>query len=153
MGVELTDDEAWDALAGAHTAILTTLRRDGWPVTLPVWSVVLDRTVYVRTPRRSRKVARVRADERVSVLVESGLAWAELRAVVVTGRARLVDDAPTRERVAAAMAEKYRGFGVPATAVPDATRRHYGGAGAVIAVDPVGRLISWDNAKLRLDAT
>ena len=56
MGVRLTEDEAWAELAAAHTGILTTLRRDGRPVPLPVWFVALDRHVYVRTPARTRKV-------------------------------------------------------------------------------------------------
>ena len=32
MGIRLSDDEAWEFVAQAHTAILTTLRSDGWPV-------------------------------------------------------------------------------------------------------------------------
>ncbi|MGH9137555.1 MAG: pyridoxamine 5'-phosphate oxidase family protein [Acidimicrobiales bacterium] len=43
MGVRLTDDEAWAFLENGHIGILTSLRRDGWPVSLPVWFVVLDR--------------------------------------------------------------------------------------------------------------
>ena len=62
MGVRLTDDEAWAELAAAHTGILTTLRRDGRPVPLPVWFTVLDRRIYVRTPAGTRKVQHVRHD-------------------------------------------------------------------------------------------
>lgn len=150
MGVGLTDDEAWAVLEASHTGILTTLQRDGWPIALPVWFVVLDRTIYVRTPSRSKKVARVRADDRVSFLVESGAAWAQLRAVVALARARVVDDGDVVARVAAALGRKYAGFGLPRRAVPDATRRHYGAAGVVIAVDPTGPFVTWDNSKLRL---
>ena len=78
MGVRLTDDEAWAELAAAHTGILTTLRRDGRPVALPVWFAVLDRRIYVRTPAGTHKVGHVRHDPRATFLVERGERWAEL---------------------------------------------------------------------------
>lgn len=150
MGVRLTDDEAWAVLEASHTGILTTLQRDGWPIALPVWFVVLDRTIYVRTPSRSKKVARIRADDRVSFMVESGAAWAQLRAVVVRARARVVDDGDVVGRVAAALGRKYDGFGLSRRAVPDATRRHYGAAAVMIAVESTSPLVTWDNSNLRL---
>ncbi len=39
MGVRLNADEMRNFLEKAHTAILTTLRRDGFPVALPTWFV------------------------------------------------------------------------------------------------------------------
>ena len=81
MSIRLSEDEAWDVISASHTGILTTLRRDGSPIALPVWFAVVDRTVCMRTPRRTKKVARVRRDPRASFLVESGERWAELVAV------------------------------------------------------------------------
>ena len=81
MGVRLTPDEQWTTLEAAHTGIFTSLRRDGAPVALPVWFAVVDRKIYFRTPTRAKKVLRVRHDDRCSCLVESGLAWKELKAV------------------------------------------------------------------------
>ena len=46
--------------AGAHTGVLTSLRRDGAPVSLPVWFVALDRRIYVSGPARTKKFARIR---------------------------------------------------------------------------------------------
>ncbi len=90
--VRLSRDEAWAELTNAHTGILTTLRRDGVPITLPVWFVVLDERIYVSAPGHTKKIARVRNDPRVSFLVESGERWAELRAVHVTGKGHIVED-------------------------------------------------------------
>ena len=64
MSIRLTPDEAWDVLGRAHTGILTTLRADGAPVTLPVWFVMLDRAICFQTPARAKKVARIRRDPR-----------------------------------------------------------------------------------------
>lgn len=149
MAISMDDGELWEYVAAAHTGVLTTLRRDGWPVPLPTWFVVLDRAVLLRTPARARKLARIRADARASFLVESGHAWSQLRAAVLLGRAEVVDDPGLRQAVADAMAAKYAGLGPPA-AVPNATRRHYGGGEAVIRFVATERVLSWDNARLRL---
>ena len=69
MGVRLDDDEAWAELDAAHTGILTTLRRDGWPVSLPVWfasaraqdlraHAAEDAQGRARSPRPSRHLPR-----------------------------------------------------------------------------------------------
>ena len=86
--VRLDDDEAWRFLEAGHTGILTSLRRDGAPIALPVWYVVEERTIYVGGPSVTRKFARMRRDPRVSFLVERGRAWRELAAVQVNGRVR-----------------------------------------------------------------
>jgi general stress protein 26 len=151
MGIALSEDEAWAFVDGALTGIVTTLRRDGFPVTLPVWFVVLGREVYFRTPAASSKVARVNADQRAGFLVEAGDRWRDLRAVSFSATARLVTDEVRRAEVFAARAAKYadRGTGDRGT-LPEATVRHYAGDSAIVALTPVGRLISWDNRKLRL---
>src|SRR6201992_3599950 len=92
MSIRLTGDEGWEAVESAHTGILTTLRRDGMPIALPVWFVVDDRMVSLMTPAGTKKIARVRHDPRASFLVESGERWVDLRAVHFTGRVEFVSD-------------------------------------------------------------
>lgn len=152
ISVRLSPDEAWKVVEAAHTGILTTLRRDGVPVALPVWFVALDGAVYVRTPSTSKKVARARHDRRASFLVESGLRWAELEAVHLTGCVDVLD--PGDElipRVQAAMQAKYAGFTTARTEMPAATRNHYERApDAFLRFTPDERIVSWDNARLGL---
>lgn len=150
MGVGLTEDEAWDLLAGHHTGIFTSLRCDGWPVSVPVWFVALDRRVHLWAPARTAKIRRVREDPRVCFLVEGGLAWAEVRAVLLTGTADLVEEAGERRRVSAVFGQKYQGFRMPEPRLPEATKRHYAGRPALIRITPTRPLTSWDNAKVRL---
>ena len=149
MGIELAPDEAWEFLERGHTAIFTSLRRDGRPVALPVWYAVLEREIYVRGPSHTKKFARVRRDDRVSFLVESGEAWRELKAVHVSGRARIVEDEVVAGRVAERLDAKYRAFRTEARAMPRATRGHYARGSTLLRVEPE-EWISWDNAKLRL---
>ena len=149
MGVRLSEDEAWQFLAEGHTAILTTLRRDGWPVSLPLWYVVDERVVYVATPEASKKVARIRNDDRACLLVERGQAWVELAAVELPVRATILGPGPESDRANARFATKYEAFRPAASRMPDATQSHYRGQ-AVIRLDPAGPLLSWDNARIRL---
>jgi PPOX class probable F420-dependent enzyme len=150
VSVRLTDEEAWAELSAAHTGILTTLRRDGRPVALPVWFTVLERHIYVRTPTRTHKVAHVRDDPRATFLVERGERWAELCAVMVHADVTLLDGGPERDAVEAAITEKYASFRTESAQLPDATRAHYAVESAVLRLTPAGRLVTWDNSKLRL---
>jgi hypothetical protein len=151
MGISMAEEEAWGFLARGHTAILTTLRRDGWPIALPVWFVVDDRRVYVATPSHTKKLQRIAHDDRGSLLVESGLEWAELAAVHLPVRARELDaegDAEEVRRAGQLWVGKYASFGVSGQKAPSATTRHYSSR-SMIRLDPAGPLVSWDNARIR----
>ena len=147
-GIRLSAEEAWDTLECAHTGVLTTLRRDGVPISLPVWFVVLDRKIYVSGPAHTKKFARVKHDPRVSFLVESGERWIDLVGVHLTGTARIVDDAQVLERVAEALADKYGRFRTPRDEMPDATRANYETTVTTLAITPDDRILSWENARL-----
>ena len=148
-GVRMTEDEAWDFVEQAHTGIFTTLRRDGVPITLPVWFATLDRRIYVVT--RGKKVQRVAHDARSSFLVEAGERWAELQAVHLTGRSSIIEPAEDLEqRIGEQMTRKYRTFRTAPRAIPTATKPHYAKQGATIELVPDERILSWDNHHLGL---
>jgi len=150
--VRLSPDEAWELVESSHTGILTTLRRDRVPVALPVWFVVLDRRVVMRTPAPSKKVSRLRRDPTASFLVEAGERWAELRAVHLTGRVELLDDeGELAAAVQRAWDEKYGAFTTARQEMPDATRQVYAVPYVLLRLDPDERILSWDNARLGLD--
>jgi nitroimidazol reductase NimA-like FMN-containing flavoprotein (pyridoxamine 5'-phosphate oxidase superfamily) len=151
MGIQLNDEEAWDFIARSHTGVLTTLRRDGVPISLPLWFASFDRGVYFVTPIRSKKVGRVRHDSRACFLVESGEAWRELSAVVMTGTVALVEAEDVQARVRQEMDRKYAAFRPNLEKAPEATRKHYGGGSATLCFTP-GKAISWDNSRIRFRA-
>lgn len=148
LTVRMTEDETWKFLTDGHTGILMTLRSDGVPIGMPVWYAVVDRKIYVGT--RGKKLARIRRDARASFLVEAGERWAELRAVHLTGHARIVDpDDTLAARIAAEMDRKYTAFGTARTDMPEATRNVYATARTgVVELTPDARILNWDNRKL-----
>jgi Pyridoxamine 5'-phosphate oxidase len=123
--------------------------RHGRPITLPVWFVVVDRTVCVSTPAGSKKPGRIRRDPRASFLVESGEEWRSLAAVHLSGTVHEETDDAARATIRVALDEKYRGFRVAPEAMPSRARDTYAQS-VVLRLVPDGRLLSWDNRRLRL---
>ena len=152
MGVRLNADEVSSFLEQAHTAILTTLRRDGFPVALPTWFVTHEGRIYFASAAKTKKMARIWHDSRASFLVESGLAWAELKAVMLYGQVSVVEDEGLCARVADLLDDKYIAFRTASVKQPKATQNHYA-AIATLCFEPEGEPISWDNAKLQLVAS
>jgi PPOX class probable F420-dependent enzyme len=148
MGIRLSEEEAWAFVAGAHTGILTTLRADGSPVTLPMWFVVVDRSVCFRTFAPTKKVARIARDPRASFLVESGERWAELAAVHLNGRIEQVVDDDATQRIDAAIRAKYADFFSPRAEMPESAQRAYAAAKRFYRFVADPRILSWDNARL-----
>jgi PPOX class probable F420-dependent enzyme len=146
--VRLSAEESWATIEASHTGIFTTMRRDGTPISLPVWFVALDRNIYMTTPVGAKKVARVRNNPRAAFVVESGERWAELRAVHLTGRATVVDDDDLAALVRTAADAKYDAFRVQREAMPEATTERYGRQAALIRFTPDDRILSWDNARM-----
>jgi len=150
VSVRMAREEAWARVATSHTGIVTSLRRDGMPVSTPMWFCVVDDAVHFRTRAASKKAAQLRRDPRVGFLVEGGERWAELWGVHVTGHATFVADDEVVARVQAALDAKYSTFRTPRTAMPDATRAHYEQPFVVVRIDAEARIVSWDNTKLGL---
>jgi PPOX class probable F420-dependent enzyme len=85
---------------------LTTFKRDGTPVGVPIWQAVGDGKVWMFTEARSWKVKRLRRNPRIEITtcdwrgnLDGGATW--------TGTARIVDDAAGVARAYEALDRKY----------------------------------------------
>ena len=148
--VRMTEDEAWQLLEESVNGILTTLRRDGRPVSLPIWYAVLDRRIYINT--RGKKVDRARNDPRCSFLVEAGERWGDLRAVHLECTAAVIDPDPAWPRASVRrLTAKYAAYRTSRAAMPAATQERYAQLpGAVLELIPEGKMLTWDNRHLGL---
>ena len=148
--VRMSEDEAWQMLEHSVNGILTTLRRDGRPISLPIWFAVLDRRIYMNT--RGRKVERARHDPRCSFLVEAGERWADLRAVHLEGRISVIEPDPgLAGRISQALDAKYSALRVSRAAMPAATQESYARRqDATLEFTPEGKMLTWDNRHLGL---
>ena len=148
----MSEEEIRDFLSSARTMILTTIGPDGVPDPVAMWFVLRDgdaggSDIWMRTYAKSQKVANIRRDSRVAILVESGDRYAELKGVQISGRLELSDDIDTICDIAAALLVKYEGLD---PAYIEATREAY----RPTAVKQVAmrlvpeRTVSWDHAKI-----
>jgi len=151
VSIRLSEQEVWEELARAHTGILTSLRADGTPITLPIWFIAIDGRIFFSAPARTKKIPRLRRNPRCCFLVESGTYWRELKAVLVTGNAREVTDDDVTRRVRQALDAKYHTYRSQRASMPEATRDVYEAAGAVMfEIVPDDRILTWDNARIEL---
>jgi nitroimidazol reductase NimA-like FMN-containing flavoprotein (pyridoxamine 5'-phosphate oxidase superfamily) len=145
--IRLTPDEAWVMLEERRVGIFTSLRRDGSPISLPVWYAPIDRRIYLHGPAKAKKFARVRNNPRVSFLCETGERWRDLCVVHLTGVARVVDDESVERLVATEFERRYSALRPPRVELPDSAKARYRGF-AVIEITPDERFLSWDNSRL-----
>jgi PPOX class probable F420-dependent enzyme len=107
--LSMSDDEIAAFLAGERRGYVATINADGTPHVVPLSYVVIDELLTFWTDPRSRKVANLRRDARMSCLVEAGDRFEEFRAVQLTGRGELGEDRATSERVGFALFERASG--------------------------------------------
>jgi PPOX class probable F420-dependent enzyme len=146
--IRMSEDEVREFLRASKTMTINSIGPGGYPHPMPMWFAVDDDgTVRMTTFRKSQKILNLRRDPRVSLLVESGETYGELRGVVLYGKAEVVDD---RDVVKGIL---LRIGGVGNLADP-AAQRAADGAIANTAAKRVAilvrpeRVVSWDHRKL-----
>jgi PPOX class probable F420-dependent enzyme len=149
--ITMTPTEIQAFLEGGRTLLVASLHRDGRPHLVPMWYVMEEGRVVFRSFTRSQKVVNLRRDPRLSVLVEEGEAYAELRGVMIEGRSRLIDDPDYVLRLYGRMAAKYALAGpAPRTLAPEELEAAFGRharKNTAVVVEPE-RVASWDHTKL-----
>jgi PPOX class probable F420-dependent enzyme len=107
--IVLTDAEVGDLLAGVRTATMASIGPDGQPHLVAMWFAVIDGDVCFETKAKSQKAVNLRRDPRISVLVEDGQTYDDLRGVSLEGRAEVTDDADLLWRIGVNIFERYYG--------------------------------------------
>lgn len=144
----MTEEEQVAFLAGPRTATLTSIGRDGYPHSTAMWYAVLEDRIHFATYASSQKVRNLAANPKMSVLVDDGDRYENLRGVLIQGDAELVQDPELAGDVMVEMS--YRYWGLDAGAATEDTLavvRARGAKRVVIRIRP-RRIASWDHTKL-----
>ncbi len=150
MAITLSNAEVREFLQSSMTGILTTLRRDGWPVSLPLWYALDGDSIVMTTPRGSRKIGRIEHDPRACFLVEAGERWTSLHAVMLYGTCEVIVDRDEIDRMDVLIDARYPAeVRVPVDRLPKRTTELYDSKVGV-RFTRQGHRISWDNRKIRL---
>jgi PPOX class probable F420-dependent enzyme len=140
----MTEAEIADFLAPPRNLQVATINRDGTPHLVTMYYAVIDDRIAFWTYRKSQKVLNLRRDPRITVLVEDGTSYGELRGVSIAGRAILSDDREAVMDVGKRLFVRYFGdLNEGAMAGVEAS----GAKRTAITVEPE-RVVSWDHSKL-----
>ena len=143
--ITLTDEEIGNYLRKSKTMILVSNGKDGFPHPMPMWFAVDDdNTVYMTTFRKSQKIANLKRDAKVALLVESGEAYQELKSVLIYTEVELLDDVDATKDILVKIATQ-RGDAVDGPAQEGMLRTAPKRIGMKFTPR---KIISWDHSKL-----
>ncbi len=107
--IVMSDDEITGFLERSRIITLATLGPKGLPHLTAMWYGLVDGEIWFETKAKSQKAVNIRRDPRVTVLVEAGDSYDQLRGVSIEGRAEIVDDAEALFKVGVSVWERYTG--------------------------------------------
>ena len=151
--IVMTEEEIVAYLKGARTIVLNSIGKDGVPHPAPMWFAIEDGdedggSIVMTTFTKSQKVRNLQRDPRVSLLLEDGETYTELRGVVFYGRAELSQDVDAVVQVLRAISRHGDGGAVDALSETEqAGLRAQAAKRTAIRVRPQ-RIVSWDHRKL-----
>ncbi|WP_182345946.1 pyridoxamine 5'-phosphate oxidase family protein [Tomitella gaofuii] len=92
--IAMSDAERDGFLAGERTCRVATVGKDGSPHVSPLWFGWSDGALWLFSITKSRRWRDLERDPRVSVVVDAGDQYDELRGVEISGRAEQVGEVP-----------------------------------------------------------
>ncbi len=146
--ITMTDDEIVAFIDRSRTATMATVGPGGIPHLVAMWYAVIDGQIWFETKGRSQKAVNLRRDGRITVLIESGRTYDELKGISLEGHGVVVDDADALWAVGVSVWERYTG---PYTDEMRPFVEMMLNKRVAVRVD-VDRIRSWDHAKLGIDA-
>ena len=107
----MTDEEVAAFLERSRTMTMATVGPTGHPHLIAMWYGYIDGKIYFETKAKSQKAVNLRRDPKISVMVEAGDTYDQLRGVAIEGTATLIEDTADEEYWAAAISvfERYNG--------------------------------------------
>lgn len=114
-----------------------------------MWFAVDGDEIVMWTYAKSQKAVNLRRDPRCALHVEEGLAYDELRGVLIQGKARLIEEFDAIVEIGKALYERYTlpAVGVPVDEGPIVELERQARKRVGIAV-PMEQVASWDHRKL-----
>ena len=143
--IRMSEDEVRKFIEEQKSLQVATLGRDGSPHLTTLWYAVVDGDIVFETYTKSQKIRNLERDPRITVLVEDGAQYAELRGVSIQGRAELHRDPEAVHRYALQVMLR-NNPGVSKEALSEASKQLARKRSAVVV--KAEKTISWDHRKL-----
>ena len=142
--ITLSDEEVATFLEQSRVATMATVSAEGQPHLVAMWYAIIDGQIWFETKAKSQKAVNLRRDGRISVLIETGDTYDQLKGVSFEGQGVIVDDADALWQVGVSIWERYTG---PYTEEMRPFVEVMLNKRVAVRVD-VERTRSWDHSKL-----
>ena len=90
--IKLTDTERAAFLQQQRVVICATNGARGWPHLMPLWYILREEEIWAWTYAKSQKVRNLERDPRVTLQIEDGESYDQLRGVMIEAQTRLHHD-------------------------------------------------------------
>ena len=146
--VTMSGAEVDDFLTTQRSSTVATVGPQGRVHLVAMWFAWHEGQVWIETKARSQKAVNLRRDPTMSVLVEAGHTYDQLRGVSLEGTGTVVDDPEVVWQVCVLVFERYQGpYDESLRPVVEQMARNR----VAVRLD-AERVRSWDHRKLGLDA-
>lgn len=142
--IKMSPEEIDSFLREERTATMCSMHPDGSIHAVAMWYGFVDGVVAFETKAKSQKVQNLKRDPRLTILVEAGETYDQLRGVELVGRARIIEDEDTLWKLGLSVWERYYGpydEGQREALLLMLSKR------LVVTID-VDKVVSWDHRKL-----
>jgi PPOX class probable F420-dependent enzyme len=143
--ITMTPDEIEAFLDAERTLQVASINRDGTPHLVAMWYARHAGEITFWTYAKSQKVVNLRRDPRLTVMVESGAKYEELKGVTIYGTARIIEVLSEVFAFGDNVYERYWGP-IDSDAVREGVRAM--GRKRVLIVVERDKTVSWDHSKL-----
>jgi len=146
--INMSESEIKQFIQSSRTMILVTNGKNGFPHPMPMWFGLDEQEDIVMTTfRKSQKVLNIKRDPKVTLLVETGDQYTELKSVLMYANARIIDDLTATTEALLAVS-RFRGevSGASEAAARQGMEKT-ASKRVVIRFDNVD-IVSWDHSKL-----
>jgi general stress protein 26 len=145
----MTPDEVSSFLQRRQTVSLASIDPKGKIHLVAMWYGFHEGKVAMWTYGKSQKILNLKSNANVTMLIEDGDRYEELRGVEIVGTARVIEDRPTIEEIGASIFDRYVSPDIDGDVavlregfVKSAQKR----LGIIVDVE---KIISWDHRKLQ----
>jgi nitroimidazol reductase NimA-like FMN-containing flavoprotein (pyridoxamine 5'-phosphate oxidase superfamily) len=107
MPTSLSDPTIQQFLQQKEVVILSTLQKDGAPLSMPMWFQTDAHYLYMISIDNLQKVRNLRRDNRVCVVAESGTRGPSVRGVIIQGQVEFLEQPADYQPVVECMLQKY----------------------------------------------
>lgn len=142
--VAMTQEEIDEFLSGRRTMSMATINGDGTIHMIAMWYGFLEGCLAIESKAKAQKVVNLRRNPTITVMVEDGDTYDQLRGVQIQGTAEIIEDP---ERMFTAGISVFERYNAPYTEEMKPFVEMMLHKRVVVKIHPV-KVASWDHRKL-----